>query len=180
MNFNDNLTISGGIELLNGGQPIDLSVNGDLDIGGVSVNPINNINATGKVTIGSSVTVDSIFADDDVELANTSVQKVRTLGTLTATGSANVVDVIANDDVIIDASGRFERVSTQKNIYVESGGEGQGVLIAGENIVASQSGSIDSANAVGNINFTGWFDVDHATAMGDINCVSQNLSLIHI
>ena len=170
--FAGGLTVTGGINLLNGGEPINLAVDGDVNIASISVNPINEIHSTGKVSItNSSVSVGSIYADDDVELDSTTVLTVRTLGTLETKGSASVADTIANGDVTIKSSGRFEQISTQKNIYVNSGGAGLGIIIAGEDIEASQSGPIDSANAVGDITFDNWFDVEYATAMGDITCV---------
>lgn len=169
--FRGGLTVSGGIELYNGGEPIDLTIDGDVTIDGVSTNPINEIHSTGKVTIGSNVTVDSIYADDDVELANTIVQRVRTLGTLETTGSATVADTVANGDVTIKATGDYGRISTRESIF-SSGNSKFGVLIAGDDIVAQSAASIDSANAVGDITFQNWFRVDFATAMGNVNCVA--------
>ena len=176
VNFNDSLNINGGIELLNNGNPVNLSVDGDVDIGGVSVNPINSIYATGTVEIDSRVTVDSIFAEDDVILRNTIAQTVRTLGNLTAEGSATVFNSQANGDIHIDASGRFEQVSSRQNITVTRGGAGQGVLNAAGDITVTSTGSIDSLSAKGDINFGNWFTIGEAVSEGNIRCTSPHWS----
>lgn len=177
VNFGGDLDINGGINLQNNGNAVDLVVVGDVDINGVSVNPINALRTSGSVTIGSSVTIDSIFADDDVTLANTQSTLVRTMGDFLATGNASISSVQANGDIEIQASGRFDDISTLKNITITSGGGHQGYLLAGENIFAVSSGSIDSANAVGDIVMGNWFEVKNATSMKDINCFSQYWSL---
>ena len=173
VNFNHGLNVNGGIELTSSGKPVNLTVQGDVNLGGVSVNPINELHATGKVTIGSSVTINSIYADDDVVLNNTRAQTVRTLGDLTANGSATVTSIQANGNVLINASGRFEQVSSRQTITVTSGGAGQGVLTAAGNIDARTSGPIDSLNAKGNITLGNYFPIGHAVSEGNIKCVSQ-------
>ena len=173
VNFAGDLNISGGIELLNNGDPVDLAVDGNVTLGGVSVNPINELRTSGTVTVTSRVFIDRILADDDVTLANTQSNIVRTMGDFLATGDASVGSVQANGDVEIRASGRFDQVSTPKNITINSGGAGQGALTAGESINAISSGSIDSAMAVGDISIGNWFTVDSAMSMGDITCPSQ-------
>ena len=177
VNFGGDLNINGGIELLNDGEAVDLIVDGDIDIGGVSVNPINELRSSGKVTIGSRVFIDSILADDDVELANTQSNLVRTMGDFRATGDASIGTVQANGDIEIQASGRFENVSTLQNIVITSGGGGQGFLLAGEDIDAVSTGSIDSANAVGDIVFGNWYRVNNAVSMQDITCTSRYWTL---
>ncbi len=177
VNFSGDLNINGGIELLNDGEAVDLIVDGDVDIGGVSVNPINELRSSGKVTIGSRVFIDSILADDDVELANTQSNLVRTMGDFRATGDASITTVQANGDIEIQASGRFENVSTLQNIIITSGGGGQGFLLAGEDIDAVSTGSIDSANAVGDIAFGNWYRVNNAVSMQDITCTSRYWTL---
>lgn len=172
VNFNDDLSISGGIELIDGGSPVDLNVNGDVTIDGVNVNPINNIRTTGSVTIGSNVTVNSIYANDDVTLYNTTLQTVSTLGDFTANGSASVQNVWANGDALINASGRFENVNSVKNIDVRVAGYlGHGFMRAGETIF-TQAGPIDTLRAVGDITLNTWSTLNNVTSMGDLQCVS--------
>ncbi len=177
VNFKGDLNINGGIELVNNGNPVDLVVDGDIVIGGVSVTPINELRTSGKITVGSSVIINNIFADDDVTLANTQSSVVRTMGDFRATGSATIGSVQANGDIEIQASGRFDEISTPRNITINSGGAGQGFLLAGGKINAMSSGSIDSASAVGDILIGNWFRVSNATSMGDITCPSQHWSL---
>lgn len=177
VNFKGDLNIGGNIELINNGNPVDLIIDGDIDIGGVSINPINMLRTSGTVTVGSSIMIDSIFADDDVTLANTQSSVVRTMGDFRATGSASIGSVQANGDIEIQASGRFDDISTRKSITINSGGAGQGFLLAGENINAINSGSIDSASAVGDILIGNWFRVSNAVSMADIRCPSQHWPL---
>ena len=99
--FNDSLQINGGIELTNNGDPVDLVVIGDVVLGGVSVNPMNQISATGRVELNSSVTVNKIFAEDEVELNSSTVTIVQSLGKVTTTGSTSVEEIWSNDDVLI-------------------------------------------------------------------------------
>ena len=173
VNFSGDLNINGGIEILDNGNPVNLVVDGDVTFGGVSVNPINEVHSSGAVTVNSSVTIHSIFADDDVTLANTQSNTVRTTGDVLATGSASVGSIQANGDVEIRASGRFDQISTLKNITINSGGAGQGTLLAGGSINAISSGSIDSAMAVGDITIGNWFAVGSALSMGNITCPGQ-------
>lgn len=173
VNFSGDLNINGGINLENNGNAVDLVVDGDIDIGGVSVNPINALRTSGTVTIGSRVTVNSIFADDDVNLANTQSSLVRTMGDFRATGDASISVVQANGNIEIQASGRFDELSTLQNITITSGGGSQGYLLAGQNINAASTRSIDSASAVGDIIIGNWFRVNSAISMGDINCPSR-------
>ncbi len=172
VNFNHNLDINGGIEIKNNGDPVNLTVIGDVDLGGVSINPINEISATGSVTLGSKITVNSIFAEEDVVLNNTIVQTVKTLGTVIANGSATAHSIWANGDVTLNASGRFENINTLKNIIAKSGGAGHGTMTAGETIKIDNSGPINSLSGVGDIEINTFTDVTSATTMADLTCPS--------
>ena len=177
VNFRGDLNIGGGIELLNNGESVDLIVDGNVDIGGVSVNPISTLRTSGTVTVGSRVFINNILADDDVDLANTQSNIVRTMGDFRATGDASVGSVQANGDIEIQASGRFDELKTLQNIIITSGGGSQGYLLAGRDIDAVSTGSIDSANAVGDIALGNWFRVSDAVSMNDIFCYSRYWNL---
>ena len=166
VNFNDSLNVNGGIELTNNGNPIDLNVVGDITLGGVSVNPINQINATGNVVLNSKVTVNAVYAGGDIELNNSIVQVVEALGDLVVTGDGTVQEIYANGDVTIQSSGRFEEVRSRKKILVKGGGS-QGILNAGETVVIQNSNGVDSVESIGDV---------------DINAggATITLSLIHI
>lgn len=171
--FNKDLGVNGGIELFNNGDPVNLTIDGDVNLGGVSVNPINELKVTGKVTIGSKVEISAIYADDDVTLANTEADIVRTMGDFTATGSAAVGSIQANGDVLIQASGDFDQISSRGNITINAGGGTQGIVTAGGKIEVQGTSLIESANAVGDVSFNNWFRVNNAVSMGNITCASQ-------
>ena len=168
--FNDSLQINGGIELTNNGDPVDLVVIGDVVLGGVSVNPINQISATGRVELNSSVTVNKIFAEDEVVLNSSTVNIVQSLGKVTTTGGTSVEEIWSNDDVLIKSSGRFEKIHSLKNIEIDSGGAGQGLLNAAENINLKNSGGVDSVEAIGDVSINWGFTVDSVITEGDITC----------
>lgn len=176
VDFNDDLTLNnGGLELIGaGGGTFDIKVNGDVELGGLNVNPLGLISATGKVTIGSNVVVEDIYANDDVELNTTSVNTVRTLGDFYAGGGASVGQLWANGDVTIQASGRFDSVHTLKNVSILTAGYlGHGYFNAGETISVDNAGPVDRLEAVGDVSLNTWSTISDVVSMGDISCVSQ-------
>lgn len=174
VNFNDDLNISGGIELWGDtGQSIDLNVNGNVNIGGVNINPLEAINATGTVTIGSDVVANSIYANDDVTLYGTDVTTVVTLGDFYANGDAAVDTLRANGSVIIEASGRFESVNAVNDITVRmSGASGHGFMKAGGQFTANAA-KIDRVEAVGNVTINTWEYITEVISEGNISCVGN-------
>ena len=170
VNFNDSLNVNGGIELTNNGNPIDLNVVGDVTLGGVSVNPINQINATGNVVLNSKVTVNAVYAGGDIELNNSIVQVVEALGDLVVTGDGTVQEIYANGDVTIQSSGRFEEVRSRKKILVKGGGS-QGILNAGETVVIQNSNGVDSVESIGDVDINaGGATITSVVTEGDISC----------
>jgi len=172
INFTGNVDLTGNVEILNNKNPVDLVVDGDLDIGGVSLSEINDIFATGSVTIGSNETVRAIFANDDVLLKNTEAVSVRTMGSVKTEGDAEVSLIEANGDVNIGSFGNFDQIDARGHIDINSG-RTIGRLTSGKNINISNAGSVESAQAIGNVNHTRWINggIDRSLAMGDVNCV---------
>ena len=168
VNFNDSLVIGGNINITNNGEPVDLNVVGDLEIKGVSVNPINQINATGKVELGSKVTVNSIYSEDEIILRNSIVQLVEGLGNVTVTGSASIDKIQANGDVKLEASGHFEEVYSRKSIIAAGGGT-HGLLNALETVSVTNSNGVDSVASVGNVDLS-WGRVTSVVTEGNIKC----------
>ena len=178
INFADDLTLQGGIDLTGvDGGTFDLNVKGDVDLGssgGVSDNPIGAIQATGTVTIGSRVTVDSIYANEDVTLANTTVQSVSTLGDFYASGSAAVSHVWANGDVTIEASGRFDLVYSLASVTIlTAGATGHGYINAGEEIsIQRGAGPVEELQAVDDIDLETSAYIGDSISMSDIRCIA--------
>lgn len=173
LSFGTDTTFNGNMTLANQGLPVEVFVDGDLDIGGINLSPLEAIHATGAVTVGSNVEIKSIFSNDDVTLANTKSSHVRSMGVVTATGSAAVDFIQANGDVNITASGRFEKITSRWNIMIDSGGGSQGFLRAGRVVRVNSSGSIDSVLARILAVYNGWFPVG-STVAGKVRCVNKN------
>ena len=173
LSFGTDLDINGNISLTDNGLPVEVFVDGDVDIGGVSLDPIEALHATGSVTIGSNVEIKSIFSNDDVTLANTKSNLVRTMGDVYTSGDAAVQLIQANGSVDIKSSGRFEEIVSRWDIKIDSGGAGQGILRAGRDVRVQNSGSIDSVTARVIAVYSGWFHVG-STVAGKIRCVSKN------
>lgn len=167
--FTSDLTLSGSITLSDNGNPVDLTVDGDVNLSNASINQVDKIKTTGSVTLGSNVNVNEIYADDDVTLANTQANLVRTMGDFTATGSAAVSSVQANGDITIQSNGDFDDISTPRNIFLNGSGK-HGLLLAGEAIQASNSNGIISLSAIGDIQIQTSSRVDQAISMGNITC----------
>ncbi len=172
INFNDDLSISGGIGLYDStGTAINLHVNGDITLGGASINPLQEVQATGKVTLGSGVTVDTIKANDDVTLANTVVGTVRTTGDLSMSGGGSIQSAWVNGQVTSSFIGDNGFINAIGDITI-NGGPYDG-LKSGSTITISNSGTIDSVQAVGDIAIGVWEKVLNVVGMSNLTCVSN-------
>ncbi len=173
ISFDGDLDLSGGITLVDDGNPVTLKVDGDVTLGGVSVSPLHAIYTTGSVNMASGVKATTVYANDDVHLeGSASADTVSTLGTFTIDGGGYATNVFANGDVFYNASGRSENINSRANINITSGDHG--ISTAGGEIDTSGSGDHDSLNAVGNIYMESWGDVPSAISEADIKCVSTN------
>jgi len=166
--FGSSVTINGGINLSNNGQAVDLVVDGDVDIQQTNVNPINQLQTTGSVKIGSSVTVNSIFSDENVVLENTTTNLVRAGGTITAS-NATVNFLHANDDITA-TGGKIDEIASRNNINLK-GGNNFGLITAGRDINVTNYVEINTARAAGDIFYNaGWLRAKDTVAEGNISC----------
>ena len=171
VNFNDDLKLNGNLTLIGAdGGKFDLNVNGDVELGGASTNDLGTISATGTVTLGSSVTVDNIYANDDVELNDTTVVTVNTLGDYTG-NNATADQIFANGNVTINNGGASTLVYSLKNVDSRSSG-GFGLINAAETVTVNYE-PVDRLEAVGDVFLNTGRTVNDVVSMGDITCVGN-------
>ena len=168
MSFDGDLTLTGGLELYDGGEPIDFSIDGNLVVGGVSVNALGNLRSVGKVTLDSQVQAESIYANDDVLLKGSArANIVQTLGSLTTIGSAGVSYGQANGFLDIGGHSPSEELWTLETATIKSANH-QYVNAAGN--VNAHSGPLGIIEAEGDVNINNWFKVDSIVSESNVNC----------
>jgi len=170
MSFDGNLNLIGGLDLHDGDSPIPLSVGGDLVVRQAGINPLGKIRSAGKVELGSSVQAESIHSNDDVSLEGSArVNLVETLGSLTTVGAAGVVRAEANGFINIGGNFNSEQLWTLDNATINSASH---QFVNAKGTIATRN-SIETIEAVGNVNLLNWFSVGSVVSEGDINCVSK-------
>lgn len=166
--FDGNLDLDGGINIVDDGNPVTLAVDGNVTLGSISINPLHEIKATGKVTLESSAFAESIYSNENVVLSGSaSADFVYTRGTFTISGGGVAKNVYANGEVNYGTS-NSESVNSLVDITFTGGVHG--TATAGGNLLV-KGNRYESLNAVGNIKFNAWVgQVTSVISEGDIIC----------
>lgn len=169
MGFSGDLDISGGITIVENGRAASFSVDGNVDVGGISLDSIKEINATGNVTLGSQANANSIYANGDVSITGAAlVETAQLLGDFSISGGGYATHVFANGAIRYNASGNSETLHSRGTIDIQGGSHGNSFAGGDINVGA---GKHDTIRAVGSIDFTGYSDrVNSAISMADIKC----------
>lgn len=169
LDFYDDLNVTGGIQLITpSGTLPDINVDGNVNIDQLTITDIGKLNATGSVSLGSGVDVDTLYSNDNVSIKDTvHIDEVTTLGTYTAAGSAYADVVWANGDVTINSAGFHSYVNTMGKITVTMGD--QGVLKAGDDVtIGASAGGIDQIYTTGDVAINPWQTFGPIVAEGNL------------
>lgn len=156
LDFYDDLDANGGIEFITpGGVLPRINVDGNINMGGLSISHIGDLNATGSVRLHSNVQVDRIYANDDVTIdGGVFVAEIRTLGKVTTLGGAGAGSVWANLDADMGGSVAAEYVNALGTITLTVGDYGQVKGAAGVRIPSTAVLVVDAIESEGNV----WLD----------------------
>lgn len=120
INIYRDLDISGGIAFT--GENAVINVDGDVRLDNASITGIDTLRATGNVTIGSGIRVNTVESDGDVVLRGSSgVSQVRAKGHVRVEGGARPMS-IRSDRSVTFAGGSGDVVEAKGDVLVTAGG----------------------------------------------------------
>ncbi len=157
VSIHSNLDLQGGIDI-KGGTSANFMVDGNADLSG-SVTGINELCATGDVTIRSGIEVTRVCSNKSVTIAQgAEVAKIVAIGQVNLnSGSASVGDVHSNADVVFNGGGvNATSVNASGNVKVLGGNARvTGTLNAEGNVQWTNRNSASTINANGNVEYRG-------------------------
>jgi len=159
IDFDDDLYVAGGIEFYAPAGDVGINVNGNVNLIGLNITPLDYINAIGSVTLNSDITVDHIHSNEDVNLSGTKVVSVKALGDFYADSAASVQQLWVNGEVELNkVGGRFSFIDAIGKIDSEgSGSDGHGTFRSGETVEILGAQKIDLIEAVGSVDLSSWW-----------------------
>ncbi|QCO68367.1 DUF342 domain-containing protein [Luteimonas yindakuii] len=120
INIYRDLDISGGIAFT--GENAVINVDGNVRLDNASITGIDTLRATGNVTIGSGIRVNTVESDGDVVLRGSSgVSQVRAKGNVRVEGGARPMS-IRSDGSVTFAGGNGDVVEAKGDVLVTAGG----------------------------------------------------------
>ncbi|AUN96159.1 hypothetical protein C0099_15150 [Pseudazoarcus pumilus] len=169
--INSDLNLTGSINVL-GGENANLVVDGNVSMSG-SVSGINEICATGNLSIGSAIQVNRICSNANVTLTGAATSSlVEATGDVTLSGGAatNIGTVLANGDVTLSGgSANVGNVRTQGDVSVTGGNAVvSGTVDAQGDVVWSSGRSADTVNSNGDVRYGGDDGITTINARGDV------------
>lgn len=170
--INSDLNLTGSITV-QGGNAANLVVDGNVTMSG-SVNGINEICATGNLSIGSAINVSRICSNGNVTLNGAATSTlVEATGTVSLSGGAatNIGTVLANGNVTLSGgSANAGNVSTQGNVSVTGGNAViSGVTNAEGNVTWTSGRSGETINSNGDVSYAGTSRLTTINARGNVS-----------
>lgn len=177
LTFLDNLNVNGEIVFNTpAGTKADLNVKGNINITNITVSPLGDLTSTGTVTLNSGVTVDSIFANDNVSVtASAKVDLVRTKGNLTTEGGGYITTAWVDGNITSTMNGTNASgyTSEQWNSigFVNVGSGNHKYIKTGGTLDIDYVNGMQTAQAVGNVTITNnGANIGDLITEGSINC----------
>ena len=157
VSIHSNLELQGGINI-KGGSSANFTVDGNANLSG-SVTGINELCATGDITIQSGIEVTRVCSNKSVTISQgATVTKIVAIGQVNLnSGSASVGDVHSNADVVFNGGGvNATTVNASGNVKVLGGNARvTGTLNAEGNVQWTNRNSASTINANGNVEYRG-------------------------
>lgn len=179
LDFHDDLDIGGDITFVPLPDSINrINVDGDVSILSVNLNNVDEIFATGSVTLNSAVNIQSIFSNDDVTLGGGSwADTVHTRGNVTTADGAGIGSIWANGDVTLGGSRRSDTVNSLGNVAVTASATHGLFRIAGNfDISGLNTTVIEDLRAVGDVNINTTEDITLSSVIseGSLYCATPD------
>jgi len=170
LNIYNDLNMSGGIEIT-GGESANFNVDGSVTMSSASVTGINSIKATGDISIGSGISVVTLYSNGNITLSGSAnVTTASALGNISVSSGGSQGTLNANGNIVI-TNGSTSTANARGYITASSGGT-HGTFTAGEYITLS-NGTLGNANAVGNVTISSWPTLTNTRSEATVTCPSQ-------
>lgn len=147
-----------------------INVDGDINFENINISTLESLNATGNISLNSSVTVDSIHANGDVEITDSTVTDLKSKGSVTLKESGRADTIEADGAVYLYAGSDTMSVDSRSDIIVGGLSGNHSVLTAGGGVRILKTstlsgGDTDSYDSVvGTLNSVDDIDVDASGA----------------
>ncbi|WP_313517380.1 hypothetical protein [Pseudomonas sp.] len=170
LNIYNDLNMSGGISI-RGYDNANFNVNGNVSLNNASITGIKTIQATGDISIGSGITVTTLYSNGNIALTGSaSATTASALGNINVASGATQGTLNANGNIVI-TNGSTGTANALGYITASSGGS-HGTFTAGSYLTLS-NGSLANANAVGNVTISGWPTLTNTRSKATVTCPSQ-------
>jgi hypothetical protein len=178
LNFHRSTTLGGGLTVYDAGgtNAGKFNVDGNLDLSSIGLTGVVNLNATGNITLGSSVPALNVKANGTVTLTGSaSVNQVEALGGVNIT--AGVANIVKSNGLVQLSAGNTTEVSTTGNVAVAGWGTHPSITANG-NYTHTASATVTLANVGGTSTITATSNPTLTTlnSIGNITCSSNTWS----
>lgn len=178
LNFHRSTTLGGGITVYDstGTNTGKFNVDGNLDLSSIGLTGVVNLNATGNITLGSSVPALNVKANGVVTLTGSaSVYQVEALGGVNIT--AGVANIVKSNGRVQLSAGNTTDVSTTGNVDVAGWGTHPSITANG-NYTHAASATVTLANVGGTSSITATSNPTLTTlnSIGNVTCSSNTWS----
>lgn len=172
LDFHDDLR---GTNDINFDQPVTINVDGDINFSNIDITSLTALNATGSITLNSSVDVSAIRSNGDVSISKSTVGTIFSKGNVTLATEAQA-DVIKADGNI-NLLNEFGTQSVQSRSNITVGGEtGNHTLIsAGGSVEVQANAGAKYANNINSLHSVGKVTV--ASDAAQINAIKSENDL---
>ncbi|HMY39835.1 MAG TPA: hypothetical protein PK011_10960, partial [Marinagarivorans sp.] len=176
LNFHRSTTLGGGITVYDAGgtNTGKFNVDGNLDLSSIGLTGVVNLNATGNITLGSSVPALNVKANGVVTLTGSaSVYQVEALGGVNIT--AGVANIVKSNGRVQLSAGNTTEVSTTGNVDVAGWGTHPKISANG-NYTHTASATVTLANVGGTSSITTTSNPTLTTlnSIGNVTCSSNS------
>lgn len=151
-NFYYDLNMTGGI-VIKGGSNANFNVLGNVSLDSASIEGVNSIRATGNVSIGSGIKVNTIYGNGDVTLTGSSaITSVSALGNVYA-NSSGMQGVVNCNGAIVITNGSTGAINARGAVTASSGGTHGTINTNSTTLVTN--GTIETVNSIGSVILSG-------------------------
>lgn len=153
-----------------------INVDGNIKFENINIAQLEALNATGNVSLDSNVSVKNIHANGDVEISNSTVETIKSKGTVTLGESSRADEIEADNNVYLYAGSDTMSVDSRADIIVGGNSGNHTVLTAGGGVQILNTTLITEGEAA---NYDGVIGTLNAVDVIDIDSLGATVNNIY-
>lgn len=169
INIKKNLDLTGNITMIANSSAANLNVDGTVTLSG-SISGINQLCATGDISINSAITVTTVCTNGNLTLTGAaSVTDASVIGNVSLSGNTSIASILSNGNVSLSGgSATATTIATTGNVSVTGGSAWASDITAEGDVAWSSSRGAQSISANGTVAYSGINDSTNISSIGNV------------